>query len=181
MIGGMRLQKGEVINMDAKIVIALAKHEDIEDVTSCFEFLSKPGMTAIFLLRYPLEFWPYMRDHWVTTESVRAAVEQGEMNLARYSWKSQQELADHKFVQAREALGKSGVELKVEWYTGSLKTALLKYSADPQVFWIVRPTPTRRLFSPLLSRIIAHFRSLHSTKLIPSWSLFRVAYRREAR
>jgi hypothetical protein len=165
--------------MDAKIVIALAKHEDVEDVSSCFEFLSKPGMTAIFLLRYPLEFWPYMRDHWVTTESVRGAVEQGKTNLATYSWKSQQELADRKFAQVREALGKSGVELKVELYTGSLKAALLKYSADPQVFWIVRPTSRRRLFSPLLSRITVHFRSLRSTKLVPSWSLFRVAYRRE--
>ena len=165
--------------MDAKIVIALSIDKDVEEAISCFESLTRPGMTAIFLLRYPLEFWPYIRNHWVTTESVQAATERGRENLARYSWKSQQELADRKFGPLREALGKKGVAVQVEFYSGSLKEALEKYSADPKVCWIVRPTSRRRLSTLLLGLITANFQSLRSNELVPSWSLFRVAYRRE--
>ena len=165
------------LNIDTKIVVALAKHEDIEEVISCFDFLTRPGMTVVILVPYPLEFWPYIRGHWVTTESVRAATELGREIIARYSWESQQELAERKFVAVRGALGMKGVEVEVNFYTGSLKEALRKYSTDPKVFWIVRPASTGRLFGRLLGRIVAPFRS---TTLAPSWSLFRIAHRRDA-
>jgi hypothetical protein len=170
-------KKAKTNCMDAKIVVALAQHEDVEEVISCFDFLIRPGMTVVVLVPYPLELLPYIRDHWVTTESVRAATELGREIIARYSWERQQELAERKFAAAREALGMKGVEVVVNFYTGSLKEALLKYSADPKVFWIVRPAPTGRLFGRLLERIVAPFRS---TKLAPSWSLFRIAHRRGA-
>jgi hypothetical protein len=165
--------------MDAKVVVLLEIHEDLKDVISCVEFLNRPGTTAIFLLRYPLDFWPYIRDHWVTTELVRAAAEQGVENLAKYSWKSQQELADQKFAPVREALRKRGIAMKLDLYTGSLRRALRKYSADPEVIWIIRPASGRRLLTRLLGMIGAHFQALRAAKFVPSWSRFRVACRRE--
>jgi hypothetical protein len=161
----------------AKIVIALANHEDVEEVISCFDALTRPGMTVVILVPYPLEFWPYIRAHWVTMESVLAATELGQEIIARYSWESQQELAERKFAAVREALGMKGVGLKVNFYTGSLKEALRKYSADPKVCWIVRSASTGRMFGRLLGRIVAPFRP---TELAPSWSLFRIAHRRVA-
>jgi hypothetical protein len=173
-------EKGEA-NMDGKIVVSLGMPEDLADVLSCFEFLTRPGMTAIFLLRYPLEVWPYIRDHWVTTESVTAANARGRENLEKYSQELQQELADRKLAPVREALRQKGIAVKIVFYTGSLRKALRKYSADPEVFWIVRPASRPRLLTPLLGMISARFRSLRAAKLIPSWSRFRVACRRDTR
>jgi hypothetical protein len=163
--------------MEAKIITALGRRDEAFEVISCFDFLTRPGMTVVILVPYPLEPWPYIRAHWVTTESVRAATELGREIIARYSWERQQELAERKFAALREALGMKGVEVEVNFYTGSLKEALLKYSADPKVFWIVRPASTGRLFGRLLERIVAPFRS---TTPAPSWSLFRIAHRRDA-
>jgi hypothetical protein len=164
--------------MNETIVVALAIRDDVEEVISCSEFLAKPGMTVVVLLRYPLERWPYLRDHWIASESVRVAVEQGRRNLSRYSLASERELAERKFARVRQALGKLGVEVKIGFYTGSLKAKLEEYSADPQVSWIVRPARSRAPLSFVLDRVSAHFRSLQSTSLVSSWSLLRVACRR---
>lgn len=163
--------------MEAKIITAIRRRDEAFEVIPCLENLTRPGMTVVILVRYPLEFWPYIRGHWVTTESVRTATEVGREIIARYSWENQQEIAERKFAAVREALGMKGVEVEVNFYAGSLKEALLKYSADPKVFWIVRPASTGRFFGRLLGRIVAPFRS---TKLAPSWSLFRIAHRRGA-
>jgi hypothetical protein len=163
--------------MEAKIITAIGRRDEAFEVIPCLENLTRPGMTVVILVPYPLEFWPYIRGHWVTTESVRAATELGREIITGYSWESQQELAERKFAAVREALGMKGVEVEVNFYTGSLKEALLKYSADPKVFWIVRPASTGRLFGRLLGRIVAPFRS---TTLAPSWSLFQIAHRRGA-
>lgn len=163
--------------MEAKIITAIGRWDEPFEVIPCLENLTRPGMTVVILVRYPLEFWPYIRGHWVTTESVRTAMEVGREIIARYSWENQQEIAERKFAAVREALGMKGVEVEVNFYAGSLKEALLKYSADPKVFWIVRPASTGRFFGRLLGRIVAPFRS---TKLASSWSLFRIAHRRGA-
>jgi hypothetical protein len=165
--------------METKIVTAIDRLDEAGEAIPCLENLAKPGMTAIFLLRFPLQFWPYLRDHWVTTESVRTAAERGRENLAKYSRKAQQELADQKLAPLRTALGNKGVVVKIEFYTGSLQATLIKYCGDPQVIWIVLPISRGGLFTQLRAMIVAHFRSLCSTKLVHSWSLFRVAYRRE--
>ena len=163
--------------MGAKIITAIGRRDEALEVIPCLENLTRPGMTVVILVPYPLEFWPYICGHWVTTESVRAATELGREIIARYSWESQQELADRKFAAVREALGMKDVEVEVNFYTGSLKEALRKYSTDPEVFWIVRPASTGRMFGGLLGKIVA---PLRSTTLAPSWSLFRIAHRRGA-
>lgn len=164
--------------MEAKIVVASAMHEEIDEVISCLENLARPGTTVIFLVRYPLEFWPYLRDHWVTTESARTATARGREIMAAYSWETQRKLAERKFATLRQALAKKGIEVEVNCYTGSLKAALLKYGGDPKVFWIVRPTSIGRLFGRFPGRMVALFRS---TQPAPSRSLFRVAQRRGSR
>ena len=163
--------------MEAKIITAIGRRDEAFEVIPCLDNLTRPGMTVVILVPYPLEFWPYIRDHWVTTESVRAATELGREIISRYSWERQQELAERKFAPVRGALGTKGVEVEVNFYSGSLKEALRKYSADPKVFWIVRPASTGRLFGRLVGRIVAPFRS---RTLAPSWSLFRIAHRRGA-
>jgi hypothetical protein len=167
--------------MDAKIVVDVAITADVEEVISCCELLARPGMTVILLLRSPLEPWAYIRDHWITAESVRAVVAQGKRNLARYSLPSEQELAEGKFAPVREALGKRGVAVQIDLFTGSLQQKLQEYSADARVSWIVRHAGSQRPLSRFLDRMLARFRSLRSGELVPSWSLLRVAYRRGTR
>jgi hypothetical protein len=164
--------------MEAKIVAAFGRQDEVDDLISYLENLTRPGMTVILLVRYPLESWPYLRDHWVTTESVQAARERGREIIERHSWQTQRELAERKFAAVREALAKKGVEVEVSFYTSGLKAALLEYSADPEVFWIVRPTSTGQLWPRIVEKIVAPLGAFRSKNFPPSWSLFRVAHRR---
>jgi hypothetical protein len=167
--------------MEAKIVVEVANTADVEEVISCCEFLAKPGMTVILLLRSPLRSWDYIRDHWITVESTRAAIEQGRQSLTRYSSLSQRALAEQRFAPVTEALGKRRVAVQIDHSTESLKQKLQAYGADPQVFSIVRYAGSRRPVRFLLHRVMARFRPIQSSEFIPSWSLLRVSYRSRAR
>ena len=166
--------------MEAKIVTAIGRRDEAGEVIPCLENLTRPGMTAVILVRYRLEFWPYIQDYWVTTESVRVAAQRGREIIERHSWDTQRELAERKFAAVRQALGMKGVGVEINLYTGSLKDALVKYSADPTVFSIVRPTSTLGWFGRLRKRITWPLGFFRSKACTPSWSLFRVACRRRA-
>jgi hypothetical protein len=166
--------------MEAKIVTAIGRRDEAGEVIPCLENLTRPGMTVVILVRYPLEFWPYIRDHWLTTESVRVAAKRGREIIERYSWETQRELAERKFGAVRQTLALKGVGVEVNLYTGRLKEALVKYSADPTVFSIVRPASPRGGFGRLRKRISRPLGLFRSKACTPSWSLFRVACRRGA-
>ena len=166
--------------MEAKIVTAIGRREEAGEVIPFLENLTRPATTVVILVRYPLEFWPCIRDHWVTAESVRVATERGREIIERYSWETQRELAERKFALVRQALALKGVEVEVNFYTGSLKEALVNYRADPKVYWIVRPSTTGRLFGRFQERIARRLGLFPSETRTPSWSLFRVACRRGA-
>jgi hypothetical protein len=112
---------------------------------------------------------------------VRVALEQGKQNLARSALDFERELAERRFAPVREALGKRGVALQIDIFTGSLKHKLQAYAADPQVFWIVRAARRRKALSCLLDRITAHFWSLQAAEMASSWWLLRVASRTQTR
>ncbi len=99
--------------MAEKILVALHERDQIEEFVPALEKIAKPGMTAIFLVSYPLDTWAWLRDHWIVTESTRKAVSEGKRNLAQYSWDEQERLAERKISPARAALEKMGVEVAV--------------------------------------------------------------------
>lgn len=123
--------------MAGQILVALKRHDRIDKIIPYVEEVAKPGMRVVFLIPYPLEAWPYLRDHWVTTESPREATLEGRKIMERYSWEVQTGLAEEKVLPAREALSKRGVQVAVDVYTGPLKRVVGSYTQNGDVHLIV--------------------------------------------
>jgi len=123
--------------MIGKILVALGGNDRVEETIPCVEKLARPGMKVVFLLRYPVEFWRYFRDHWVTTESARNATSAGKTIKEGYSWEAQRALAEQLVAPARLALQSRKVEVEVNLYTGSLAKTVRDYRADKDIHWIV--------------------------------------------
>jgi hypothetical protein len=136
--------------MAAKILVQLKRHDQIDDIIPYVEKVARPGMKVIFLIRYPIEPWLWVRDHWVTMESPREAMMAGRKIMERYSWETQKGLAEKKVFPAREALRKRGVEVVVDVYTGRLTEVVRSYTLNGDVHLIMIPTRSGHLTMRLL-------------------------------
>ena len=95
------------------ILVALKADDQIQEIASILQKVAKPGTKVTFLMRYPASLRPWLRDHWITTESPRKAMFEAEQISARYSWKTQKQTAEEKIAAAREALTNIGVDVAV--------------------------------------------------------------------
>jgi hypothetical protein len=128
--------------MPAKILVVWRGSNRVDGIEPYLEKLVTPGMTAIFLIPYPLDSRQYLRDYWVTTESARAAVSAAEELSRRYSWETQKELAENSLAQVRRALQKMQVDLEIRLCSGSFREAMHDCIAGGDVLWVVSPART---------------------------------------
>jgi hypothetical protein len=163
------MQKEEMI-MAGQILVPFNSHLQIRDTLSIIEAAAKPGMSVVFLVRYPVDPWAWFRDHWVSTESSRDAMLAGRTVMEKYSWERQRALAEEMVAPWRYALQKIGVEAVVDVYTGSLSSAVENYSRGNGISLIMRAEndlPVMRF----LQRPIAFFRLFKSARFRPVLSL----------
>lgn len=146
--------------MAEQILVALERHDRIEEIIPYLLEVAKAGMKVVFLIAYPVEAVS-LRDYWITTESVTEAMLAGRRITERSSWEVQRGLAELRISPAREALEKSKVDVAVNIYTGSLRSTVEDYAANKDVLWILL---RRGLSHPLL-------RLLNRT--IPLYSLIK--------
>lgn len=129
--------------MPAKILVVWRESDRVDGIEPYLEKLVTPGMTAIFLVPYPLDSRQYLLDYWgVTTESARAAVSTAEGLSRRYSWETQKELAENSLAQVRRALQKMQVDLEIRLCSGSFREAMHDCIAGGDVLWVVSPART---------------------------------------
>ena len=133
--------RGAVKKFAGQILVVLKEHDRVEKMTPSLEQLARPGMRVVFLVPYPVGLWRYVRDHWITTESVSEAMLSGSQIMEHYSWEAQRALAERKVMAARDALRKKDVQVAVELYTGSLRRALRDYGSDNTTALITTKTP----------------------------------------
>jgi hypothetical protein len=93
---------------------------------------AKPGTKVVFLFRYPLDRGAWMRDHYITTASLKTAVLAGKNVMERYSWERQRALAEEMVAPWRHALEKIGVSAVVDVYTGRLSSVVKKYGPQDE-------------------------------------------------
>jgi hypothetical protein len=65
-------QKEENI-MAGQILVSLSSDDRIEDLIPQIEQVAKPGTKVTFLMRYPVDPWAWLRDHWINSESAKDA------------------------------------------------------------------------------------------------------------
>jgi hypothetical protein len=125
--------------MAGQILIPFNSHLRIKETLSVIEEAAKPGMRIVFLVRYPMNIWEWLGDHWVTTESSRAATLAGRKIMDKYSIEGQKALAEKIVAPWRHALEKMEVRATVDLYTGSLSSALENYSRRDGISLLIRP------------------------------------------
>ena len=127
--------------MAGQILVPFNSHLRAKDIISVIEEAAKPGMSVIFLIRYPVHPWAWFRDHWVTTESSRDAMLAGRKIMERYSREGQRALAEEMVAPWRHALQKMGVKATVEVYTGSLSSVVENHGREDRISLVMRDHP----------------------------------------
>lgn len=152
--------------MAGQILVPYNSYLQIKDTLSVIEEAAKPGMSVVFLVRYPVRPWAWFRDHWVTTESARDAMLAGRKVMERYSWEGQRALAEEMVAPWCHVLQKMGVKASVKVYTGSLSSVVENYSRGDGISLVMRAEndlPVMRF----LQRPIAFFRLFKGAKFRP--------------
>ena len=150
--------------MTGQILIPFNPH--LRMTISSIKEAAKPGMRVVFLFRYPLDRWEWMRDHYVTTASLETAMLAGKNVVERYSWEGQRALAEEMVAPWRDALEKIGISAVVDVYTGSLSSVVKKYGLGDEAP-VLMPAQSRFSVKPFFSGPIAFFRSLKKAGFRP--------------
>jgi hypothetical protein len=143
--------------MAGQILVPFDSHLRVMDIVSVIEEAAKPGMSVVFLIRYPVDPSAWLRDHWVTAEASRDAMLTGKKLMERYSWEGQRVLAEEIVGPWRYALEKIGVKVSVDVYTGSLSSAVETYSRRDEISFVMQAQNDIPIMS-FLHRTIAFIR-----------------------
>ena len=130
--------------MEGQILVPFNSDTRVSEIIPVIEKAAKAGMRIIFLVRYPMNSWEWLRDHWVTTESSRDATLVGREIMDKYSIEGQRASAEKIVAPWRQALEKIGVKATVDVYTGSLSSVVENYSRRDGMSLLIR---TRKDFS----------------------------------
>jgi hypothetical protein len=124
--------------MAGQILVSLSSHDRIEDLIPQIEQTAKPGTKVTFLMRYPVDPWAWLRDHWINSESAKDAMAAGKRVLETYSYDAQKQLADKMVLLARNTLSRMGVEVAVDVYTGRFRTVVKGHTRPGEVPLVMR-------------------------------------------
>ena len=155
--------------MARQILVALRGRDRIHEVTPILQKIAKPGTKVTFLLPYPVNPWPWLRDHWITTESRRGTMLEAQRVLARYSWEEQKRMAEEMISGARETLSKMGVEVTL-LLKGCLSSAVREYVLTGEFGLLLMSAGTGRLAMELVRLSIIWLRQINRS----NFSAFRL-------
>lgn len=123
--------------MAKQILVALKRHDRVEEVIPYIEKITPPGMSVVFLLHHRASGFKWLQAYCgimqcglEKTTAIRRMIES-------YSMKMRKQLAQQKVFHTCEALQRLGVKVAVEIYTGSLRKTLRSYVLGGDVDLIV--------------------------------------------
>jgi hypothetical protein len=124
--------------MAGQILVSLSSHDRVEDIIPQIEQMAKPGTKVTFLMRYPVNPWAWLRDHWINSESPGDVMSAGRRVLETYSYDAQRQLAEQMVLSVCNTLPKMGVEVAVDVYTGPFRTVVESYTRKGDVQMVMR-------------------------------------------
>ncbi|TMA10015.1 MAG: hypothetical protein E6J89_11560 [Deltaproteobacteria bacterium] len=123
--------------MAGQILIALRDQDRLGEIIPYVKEIVQPGMRVVFLVRYPMDSWMWLRDHWIDAESPRKALLAVRGISENYSWERQKALAEKRILPACGALQGKGVNVSVDLYTGGLREVVSSYGLNGDVQLII--------------------------------------------
>ena len=149
------------------ILVTLKRNDAVEEILPYVEKVAKAGTKVVFILQYPAESSLFPAGYWVTTESVKEAVEAGKDLMRRSSWAVQKSLAEARVAPARTVLEQLGAEVSVELSAGRLKTAVKKFTADSDTGALLMHLAPKSPLAMFLRKMLGFFRALGGSPIPP--------------
>jgi hypothetical protein len=148
----------EDLAMGETILIAVKRHEQIEEIIPSLKNAVKVGTRVVFLVPYHVNSFHLCCLNYVETiqPGTSAAL------AARYSWfGTQAQFVERRILAACEVLSSQGIVVTVHPYTGRLRKAIRKYTARENVQLIMMANgavPKGMRFVDRLLRLIPFFK-----------------------
>jgi len=118
--------------MKKLILVPLKRNDRAEDLLPYVEEVARPGMNAVFMVPYPVDGF-----RWSTEEFGRKAIEEENagslLHLGHQPAKSQRP----NLVGPLKVLPAKGIEVAVDLYAGSVRSAVREYATKGDIHLIV--------------------------------------------
>jgi hypothetical protein len=144
--------------MKKQILVVLRKWETPDQMMPYLGQVAEPGMRVVFMMPYPLEGWPYLRDDWIEADTARGALSASNKVLGDYSWDRQKAMAEQKIASLRATFERSRIEVRVDLYTGSLNRIVREHERDRRIHLIVTLAQSRGGITGLFARCMTSLR-----------------------
>ena len=118
--------------MNKQILVPMKRSDRAEDLIPYVEKVSRPGIKVIFMVPYPTDGFC-----WAREEFGRKAIEQAKKLADYYRWETNVEKAKDRIAPLLKSLTAKGIEVEVDLYAGSMRSAVKDYSAKGDVHLIV--------------------------------------------
>jgi hypothetical protein len=127
--------------MPARILVPLRNHDRMTDILPYLVFVARPGMEIIFLVQSDENRYPWWLEHAGAVErslsigTLEKALAQQRRVLA----------AEERVAAARNIVDGKSVEIRIEFYSGSLKKVTASYRAENDEMTILVSSKPRHL------------------------------------
>ena len=118
--------------MNKQILVPMKRSDRAKDLVPYVEKVSRPGMKVIFMVPYPTDGFC-----WAREEFGRKAIEQAKSFADFYRWDTNVQKARDRIAPLLKSLTAKGIEVEVDLYAGSMRSAVKDYSAKGDVHLIV--------------------------------------------
>jgi hypothetical protein len=118
--------------MNKQILVPMKRSDRAKDLVPYVEKVSRPGMKVIFMVPYPTDGFC-----WAREEFGRKGIEEAKRLANYYRWDTNLQKAKDRISPALKSLASKGIEVAVDLYAGSMRSAVRNYAAKDDVHLIV--------------------------------------------
>jgi len=123
------------------ILVPLKRNDRPEDFIPYIEEVARAGMTAVFMVPYPIDGF-----RWSRAEGGRKAIEEGIRLANYYKWDTNLRKAKDLIARTRDSLSVKGIDVAAELYAGNTRKAVRAVAEKGKVHLIVsRATMAERI------------------------------------
>ena len=136
--------------MREQILVPLRKRDGVKEIIPYIEKITKPGRRVIFLVHHPVDGFKWLQAYCAIMASGIAIAPAVRKMVESHSIEERRRLAGQKVFLTCEALHKTGVEMAVDVYGGSLKKVIKRYARNGDGHLIMMPASGARRITNFL-------------------------------
>lgn len=148
--------------MAEKILVPMKQNDRAEEFIPYIENVARAGMKVIFMVPYPADGLA-----WSTEEFGRKAILEGKRLASYYTWDTNLQKAKDRISAALKVLSAKGIDVAVDLYAGSMRSAVEKYAGTGDVHLILARSRMDNWIGRLLNSTVSVFRSLKRSSVSP--------------